>query len=60
MVMNKGNMPLPTPLKKLPFISNINSDQLTDHVVKIRLNISLLCLSRFSIFPRPFLNKRDA
>jgi len=44
--------------KKLPSISNIISDQLTDHVAKIHLNISLTCLSTFSISPRPFINKR--
>jgi len=58
-VINKGNMPLLTPLtKKLSLILNMSSDQLTDHIAKIHLNISLPCLSMFSIFPRPFLNKR--
>lgn len=62
MVINKGNMPLLTPLtkKKLPLISNISSDQLTDHVAKTHLNISLPCLSTFPSFPIPLLNKRVA
>ena len=58
MVINKVNMPALAPLtNQLPLISNISSDQLTDHVSKIHLKISLPCLSTFSSFPRSFLNK---